>query len=1260
MLRNPSETSTEASTRQDRRRSSMQLLKADLAALKARTDDGDGRAGDVAAAVKDQLATYLADLRDEASGGDQDAAEVRAELRALQLSIAEMREESPRPDLPAEAPTPAMLEIQRELGHLSEQLKQAMPSPNTAHRRASFQVMKAELDQLKSAQRNAPDAAEMLKETMRDYVDQIRGDAAEGDREIIRAELGTLADRLSEVAAAQRELLSPRERAADPALLELSDQLAQLRRDMVTQQQQRRRPSSSSQRPSMVALREDVEALRSRREAAPREALDAVRGDFQRFVEELRSDFTRTSTDERDAMRVEVAALHEKLQDMREDQLHSPRTEDAYDHLVEQFEALRADLQPKEPPKPRQSLARRSSLQLVKAELADLKRRKNSEHLSADALDAVQGNLKSYVDDLRRDMVASGDRDEMRGELHALQSQIAQLAASPRLAEAPVPSAASLEARIQPFLAEQLAPVLAELRKPPPVVQLQLPQQQTERPGRRSSLASVKADLAQLRHNQHDRVSKESIVRSVQSGLETYVKDLRADASAASDAERNGMREEIAVLQRALNDARADAAAQHAHSDHGAADHSALIAVQAKLDALSAEFRAPPAQARQHRRSSFSAMKRGLELLKRKRRVSDASPSASPLRSDASESERRFQKYAEDLRSGLVGAVSTAEKDEIKAELRQLAAEMRSSPRSQPADDEAARTHDDAMASMRAELESLRAEVARPRAPTRDKRRTSYAAMKHDLSMLKKRPGMDDEAVRQQAVESLRGDLKQYADDLNAGVVGGTKQDREEMRDELRSLFQEFAAAQQDLAPGVEEAKEPDEASRKLSALTRQLEALQSQVAAQQPAEARRARETTFNVMKRDLSMLRNKDRLGDQGERGATAGELERVKSEMAAYAADLRSGLLVETNDAEKEKMREEVRALKAEVASMPRPDDSAASRALEQLAEQLGSRLQQAALPAAHGRPRPTMYPAERRSTLNHMKADLEKLKAATASDNAQATIESLRKELDVYAADIRANLERGESPVVADLQQQLVEAHGAIHERVATDPETAQQLASVNAQLTTLQAQVLGAVDVSPREVKRDERRSTLAVMKKDLDRLRNRSKYDPPPEGFVDAMKADVANYVRTVAASLAAESQSSDDDADKEEMREELRLLKRQLDDVKESQKRQDTPRSESSESDDDDDDDPLQLVSKQLVDIQQALQPKAAKDRRTTFATMKQDLEGLKKRAAKGEAVSDAAAKTVTSDLARYAAELAETLKRDTAEDRAEMEAEL
>ena len=185
-----------------------------------------------------------------------------------------------------------------------------MPSPNTAHRRASFQVMKAELDQLKSAQRDAPDAAELLKETMRDYVDQIRGDAAEGDREIIRAELGTLADRLSEVTAAQRELLSPREREADPALLELSDQLAQLRRDMVTQQQQQRRPSSSSQRPSMVALREDVEALRSRHEAAPREALDAVRGDFQRFVEELRSDFTRTSTDERDAMRVEVAARH--------------------------------------------------------------------------------------------------------------------------------------------------------------------------------------------------------------------------------------------------------------------------------------------------------------------------------------------------------------------------------------------------------------------------------------------------------------------------------------------------------------------------------------------------------------------------------------------------------------------------------------------------------------------------------------------------------------------------------------------------------------------------------------------------------------------------------------------------------------------------------------------------------------------------------------------------------------------------------------
>ena len=86
---------------------------------------------------------------------------------------------------------------------------------------------------------------------------------------------------------------------------------------------------------------------------------------------------------------------------------------------------------------------------------------------------------------------------------------------------------------------------------------------------------------------------------------------------------------------------------------------------------------------------------------------------------------------------------------------------------------------------------------------------------------------------------------------------------------------------------------------------------------------------------------------------------------------------------------------------------------------------------------------MYPAERRSTLNHMKADLEKLKAATASDNAQATIESLRKELDVYAADIRANLERGESPVVADLQSE-VRALKRQRVRIPTDSKSSTRL------------------------------------------------------------------------------------------------------------------------------------------------------------------------------------------------------------------------
>lgn len=273
----------------------------------------------------------------------------------------------------------------------------------------------------------------------------------------------------------------------------------------------------------------------------------------------------------------------------------------------------------------------------------------------------------------------------------------------------------------------------------------------------------------------------------------------------------------------------------------------------------------------------------------------------------------------DDLKSGLVGAVSAADKDEMKHELRLLAAEMKAA---QPAPrrsvgsalDEAAEAQGKAMESMRAELEALRNEVSRPRGEQRDQRRTTYATMKRDLSMLKRKGGTEEDAAR--IANDLRRDMEQYAAVLQAGVVGGSKQDREEMRDELRSLFQDFAAThggqRQDAAAGHAEAKDDadDKTAAAMHALTARLEGLSAQVAAQQPAEARQARSTSFKMMKRDLASLRAKDRLAaDAG--AATAEELEQVKRNLAAYSADLRAGLLIETNDAEKERMREEVRA-------------------------------------------------------------------------------------------------------------------------------------------------------------------------------------------------------------------------------------------------------------------------------------------------------------------------------------------------------------
>ena len=258
--------------------------------------------------------------------------------------------------------------------------------------------------------------------------------------------------------------------------------------------------------------------------------------------------------------------------------------------------------------------------------------------------------MKSYVDELRRDLdqSGSGERDAIRSELHALQSQIASLEQSPRPVEAPVPSASSLHAELQGMLSAQLAPILDELRRPSPRVDVQVqlpPEAAAFKPGRRSSLASVKADLAALKHSQEDRPGKESILRSVKGGIDTYVRDLRRDVAEATAADKNAMREELSALQRALNSARSDQAHDH-DVDHEllAEDHSALLAIQAKLDALTTEFRAPPAEARENRRTSFLNMKRDLEDLKRRdhddhsRRRHDHSESQSSFRSESESS----------------------------------------------------------------------------------------------------------------------------------------------------------------------------------------------------------------------------------------------------------------------------------------------------------------------------------------------------------------------------------------------------------------------------------------------------------------------------------------------------------------------------------------------------------------------------------------------------------------------------------------------
>ncbi|KAH8097462.1 hypothetical protein JL720_353 [Aureococcus anophagefferens] len=442
---------------------------------------------------------------------------------------------------------------------------------------------------------------------------------------------------------------------------------------------------------------------------------------------------------------------------------------------------------------------------------------------------------------------------------------------------------------------------------------------------RRASMANVVQDLQSLKTDATDEK-----VAAAKEDLASYAESLRRGlANAEAPADRDELRSELTALQRAV--------------------------VELK------EVDKDAARGRDASRSS--------DLKKDRARTGGLAP----VSEDLGHVSEDLKAYVDDLRSA-IKSDPTADVDEMRAELfaRALQNHVASIPVA------AEESKDDGLAMIGAELQSLRAELVAP--PARAHRRSSFAALKADLVELKKRGGVDEDAlayVKQDIatyVRELREEAKPDAfDGDNANA----------MREELRILQKELADVRDAQArrPASPRPRPADESA--LEKLSDQLSSLQATIAA--PPRAIEERRRTYATITSDLEQLKR-----NRGEPD------DRLKSRIAKYVREIneerpREGL--DFDDANVAEMREELKHLteklkEVEAArdrSPPRTGRSSKSSksskssrrddVLSSLGDQLASLRQDLAAPAVSRQHRRTSYA--------NMKQDLAVLKDRAAA-------------------------------------------------------------------------------------------------------------------------------------------------------------------------------------------------------------------------------------------------------------------------------------
>lgn len=594
------------------RRSSFAALKADLVELKKR----GGVDEDALAYVKQDIATYVRELREEAKpdafDGDN-ANAMREELRILQKELADVRDAqarrpaSPRSPRSPRTPRPADESALEKLSDQLSSLQATIAAPPRAieERRRTYATITSDLEQLK---RNRGEPDDRLKSRIAKYVREINEerpreglDFDDANVAEMREELKHLTEKLKEVEAARdrspprtgrssKSSKSSKSSRRDDVLSSLGDQLASLRQDLAA-------PAVSRQhrRTSYANMKQDLAVLKDRA-AAGRElsgdALATVKHDLAAYVEDLKSNTMTQTASDRDETREELRNLQATLAAIPKGDSTSA---DVMAAFAQQLASLQAAVAA--PPQARQH--RRTSFANLMSDVEQLKLKSATRDAPRDDAARVAAEVKAFIKEIkeeapRRDEDYDADNaNEMKRELKSVTEALSSLAGNPDVA--------ALRAEVASLRGALASP---DDRK------------------RKATYANLQKDVDELRSRRKSAarsaspkpVDERKLLDAMQAQFRAYADDLKREIKSGHDSD--DVKRELANLHRGLADLK------ESPRFHGPEAEAPISAIFKEIEQLREEQRRvpeaqPPAQEpRKQRRMTYDKIAMDLDRLK--------------------------------------------------------------------------------------------------------------------------------------------------------------------------------------------------------------------------------------------------------------------------------------------------------------------------------------------------------------------------------------------------------------------------------------------------------------------------------------------------------------------------------------------------------------------------------------------------------------------------------------------------------------------